>query len=78
MSQLVGYCDNNQQVKSLLSVVKMMSTKFHKQGFVVEHLKKQFLKFCEKHLKIVKEWCGYLLFIKFNFWLFLHNFYFHS
>ena len=34
----------------------MMTTKFHKQGFVVGHLKKQFIKFCEKHLS---KWSKY-------------------
>ena len=33
-----------------------MTTKFHKQRFVVEHLKKQFLEFCEKQLS---KWSKY-------------------
>ena len=50
MSQLVRFCDINQQVKSFMSDVKMMANKFCKQGFLVEHLKKQFLKFCDIYM----------------------------
>ena len=56
MSQLVRFCDINQQVKSFISDVKLMTNKFLKQGFVAEHLKTQYLKFCDKYLS---KWAKY-------------------
>ena len=56
MSQLVRFCDINQQVKSFISDVKLMTNKFLKQGFVAEHLRTQYLKFCDKYLS---KWAKY-------------------
>ena len=50
MSQLVRFCDINQQVKCFTTDVKQMASKFLKQGFMLKHLVRQFHKFCEKYI----------------------------
>ena len=50
MSQLVRFCEINQQVNSFIFDVNKMTKKFLKQGFVVEHLRKLFLKFSDKYM----------------------------
>ena len=50
MSQLVRFCDINQQVKGFINDVKRMTIKFLEQGFMLKHLVRQFHKFCDKYL----------------------------
>ena len=56
ISQLVRFCAINQQVKSFISDVNKMTKKFVEQGFLVQHLRKQFYKFCDKY---IHKWSKY-------------------
>ena len=56
LSQLVRLCDINQQWKFFVSDVRKMTRKFIKQGFVLKHLRRQFIKFYEKY---INKWAKY-------------------
>ena len=56
LSQLVRFCDINQQWKSFISDVRKMTKKFIEQGFMLKHLRRQFIKFYEKH---INKWAKY-------------------
>ena len=56
LSQLVRFCDINQQSKSFASDVKKMTKKFLEQGFMLKHLRRQFLKFYDKY---IHKWAKY-------------------
>ena len=50
MSQLVRYCDINQNIESFLVDVKVMTLELLKQGFIKDRLRNTYYKFCEKYL----------------------------
>ena len=49
-SQLVRFCDINQNSFGFISDVKDMSKKFLRQGFLLKKLRELYLKFCSKYL----------------------------